>query len=88
MSRINIPRLKTCTRPRYECQIWHITVFRAAKIIKDISKAPLFQLMIQMKKVIMKEQDQQYRYVGYYVKMWIPKTVLFHGKPKRYTPLW
>ena len=38
------------------------------KIIKDIYKAPLFQLRIQIKKVTMKEQDQQYRYAGNCVK--------------------
>ena len=46
----------------------YVTIFKAVKIIKDIYKSPLFQLRIQMKKVIMKEQDQQYRYAGYYVK--------------------
>ena len=68
MSRINIPRLKTCTGPRYECQILYVTVFRALEIIKEIYKAPLFQLRIQMKKVIVKEQEQQHRYASCYVK--------------------
>ena len=65
-------------------QVLHMTVCSAAKIIKDMYKAPPFQLRIQTKKVAMKEEDQQYKYAGYSVSnvVCMPKTVLFHIKPK------
>ena len=62
--------------------------------MKDTYKASLFQLRIQMKKVIIKEQDQQYRYAGYYVKnvdaqdRLIPRQNPSKDPPKRYTLLW
>ena len=41
-----------------------------------------------MKKVIMKEQDQQYKYAGYGVSnvVCMPKTDLFHFEPREDTP--
>ena len=65
-----------------------MTVFRATKIMKDMYKVPLFQLRISIKKVVMKEQEQQYKYAGYSVSnvVCIPQTDLFHIEPREAMP--